>query len=103
MLDQGGAQIREAERRAEDAWWWDRVRAKLDETSVDKVPSVTVAVTETHDGAPCDCIDKRLTLIVGQELELTHTCHDGRVDKVVAQVVSIDTPLEPEHGKAEAR
>lgn len=65
-------------------------------------PTVTVHVTETHDGEPCDCIEQDMTLKVGQEVELTHTCHDGRVDKVVARVTSINVPG-PEHGTAEVR
>lgn len=62
---------------------------------------VTVHVTETHDGEACDCIEKDMTLGVGDEVELTHTCHDGRVDKVVATVTSIHLPVE--HGEAKRR
>lgn len=63
--------------------------------------TVVVHVTETHDGDACDCIEKTMTLEVGDEVELTHICHDGRVDKVVARVTAINPPTE--HGTAEVR
>lgn len=67
-------------------------------------PTVTVRTSETHDGAGCDCIDEELTLSVGETIELTHTCHDGRVDKVIATVLSIDVPPPVvEHGAVTKR
>jgi hypothetical protein len=63
--------------------------------------TVTVTVTETHDGQVCDCIDQEMTLRVGDELTLDHVCNDGRVDKVIAKVKAIKVErTEPEHGTA---
>lgn len=105
MLDQGGARVnREANQRATDRRFAEMAEAGRADRARVKTANVTVSVTETHDGDGCDCIDKTLVLEVGQELELTHTCHDGRVDKVIAKVVSIDgVPRAPEHGGAQIR
>ena len=96
LIDAGGARIRDRERFQQEAaeTFTEKVKRELTK------PTVTVVVTETHDGDACDCIDKTLTLEVGQELELEHVCHDGRVDKVIAKVTAIDHPKTPEHGKA---
>ncbi len=101
LIDQGGAQIRDEPIRYRERDTGPRITArKIAEPN----STVTVVVSETHDGAPCDCIDKELVLEIGQELELTHVCHDGRVDKVIAKVKAIKTvPGPPEHGSATAR
>lgn len=95
MLDAGGARMRERDLP---------MRYRVPTTSPRPKPeaTVTVHVTETHDGEACDCIEEDMTLRVGQEVELTHVCHDGRVDKVVARVTAI-TPAAPEHGAATTR
>lgn len=95
LIDAGGARMRERE-------WQREFEEEFPVHPSDKIPpveensSVTVSVTETHNGIACDCIDKVMMLKVGQELELSHVCHDGRLDKVIAKIISID----PEHGSA---
>lgn len=76
---------------------------KLNPPAADPAPMVAFIVTETHDDKPCDCItEKRIVLKVGEEIELTHVCHDGRVDKVIAKMVAVEF-AEPEHGSATKR
>lgn len=105
LLDQAGARVRSAtEDRQRLGEGVAREMQKVREMQRQSpVSTVTVEIHETHDGTPCDCIDKTLTLEIGQELELCHVCHDGRVDKVIAKVVSIKAAASPEHGSATAR
>lgn len=103
MIDAGGARMRERD-QMED--WGKDNKVRIPGFRIPPIrkpePTVTVHVTETHDGEPCDCIEQDMVLKVGQEVELTHTCHDGRVDKVVARVTAINIPG-PEHGTVEVR
>lgn len=92
MIDKGGA--RRWEQEQERGGFLIEAMAKKDSTFV------RIKVHETHDGENCGCIDSEMTLLVGDTLELTHTCHDGRVDKVIASVVEISR-AEPEHGLAQ--
>lgn len=99
MIDAGGAAMRQRE-MMED---WEkpsvsRPKAVPPESVAVPETTVTFSITETHDGEACECIDQTMTLKVGDELELLHTCHDGRVDKVIARIVSVDLPKAPEHG-----
>ncbi len=79
LLDAGGAMHRRGVGRTTPLGW-----PNLD------AGQVVVKVSETHDGDPCGCVDEEMTLKVGDSVELTHTCHDGRVDKVTALVVGIN-------------
>lgn len=100
LLDQGGARMRAREDFEMDRLMTPVKTAKTAKKKATPEASVRVAVTETHDGEACDCIDKEMVLKVGGELELEHICHDGRVDKVIARVLAIDVPAPTEHGKA---
>lgn len=96
-IDKGGARRWEEEREH---------RINLPGFPIEAMPKrrlatyVRVEVHETHDGADCECIDSEITLRVGDTLELSHTCNDGRLDKVIAKVVEIAV-AEPEHGLAQ--
>lgn len=97
VIDAGGARM------------WERDQQRTAERFLPKPPAATapapewsvfVTVVETHDGEPCECIDPKaseMTLRVGDTIELTHTCHDGRVDKVTARVQAINGPPPVEH------
>lgn len=54
--------------------------------------TVTLSTKETHDDEGCECISGTVTLAVGDTLVLTHVCNDGRVDRIVAQVLAISLP-----------
>lgn len=86
LIDRGGAEVwRRSERTTVQ-------RHRMVEPPPAPKPAarVVVEVVETHDGKPCACVDSpRKELTVGDVLELTHVCHDGRVDVVRATVVSI--------------
>lgn len=102
-LDAGGARMRERNRQSvsktADVFIKAARRAQPESTSTES--TVRVKTFETHDGKPCDCAEasKEMTLRVGDKVELEHICHDGRVDKVIAEVLSIDVPPPAvEHG-----
>lgn len=81
-----------------DKQFVDAVKEELRKTTPE--PTVRVRTKETHDGDACACVDKEMTLRVGDTIELEHVCHDGRVDKVFAEILSIDVPKPAvEHGK----
>lgn len=103
MIDQGGAMWRERDRKESGARMEERIRLAHERRAKEAAQAeatVIVKVTETHDGEDCGCVDQEMTLRVGETVELTHTCHDGRVDKVMARVVSINPAQGPEHGSA---
>jgi hypothetical protein len=98
LIDSGGAAMRERED------WSPPPLPKLvrpfGRTEKQEV-TVHFSVMETHDGTPCDCIAhevQEMTLKVGEAVILTHTCHDGRVDKITATIVGVDVPTVIEHG-----
>ncbi len=49
---------------------------------------LTFRVYETHDGVECKCINELVPIRIGDTINLLHTCHDGRVDKVEAKLLS---------------
>lgn len=101
LLDKAGADFHQSGQREAD--FVRRVREELERKKVSQevvptislyVPTVTVAVKETHDGEDCGCIDQERTMAVSDTIRLIHTCHDGRVDVVEAKILSIDFPVE---------
>lgn len=108
MLDKAGARMHEA--RQTEAIKKDPFGTGQTKESPFRIPVIEVepppkykvrfVVTETHDGEPCECIDQEITIGVGDSIELTHTCHDGRVDKVIGKLTEIVFPVE--HGSAGA-
>lgn len=113
LLDEGGARVRREQEIEDTANRFrlppslvedGRFGPKQEQPVLLSVPAAEVVfeVFETHDGEECDCITGRHTILqVGDEITLTHTCHDGRVDKVVAKVMAIQapTPIAPEHAE----
>jgi hypothetical protein len=125
LIDQGGARMRERDWQFDETPFGERLkeeaaRQKREAKAVTDAANqaalklsggqacITVEVVETHNGEPCDCIAddaKRMVLCVGDTLDLTHVCHDGRKDVVSAKVVAINfpAPTEPHHASAEVR
>lgn len=114
VIDKGGAAMRERNRIQDSAVEDFKRRIKRMKEPRDPVrlvpvrqpaeSSIVVDVVETHDGVECDCIDheaQEMTLRVGDTIELTHTCHDGRVDIVKATIREINLPTE--HAKVKVK
>lgn len=94
LLDKGGAMFHQRQQMRAEAGrdeLVDQATAEFHQSQTGPL-RVSFEIVETHDGDECPCLDdvKTTTLGVGDVLELTHTCHDGRVDKVIAKITAIE-------------
>jgi hypothetical protein len=94
LLDKGGAEVR----RLTDAESAARFQEQLDEIGAKRAPAIIVHTAETHDDASCDCLPSGdIVLKWGEKVTLTHTCHDGRIDKLTVEYIGLaEVPIE--HG-----
>lgn len=60
-------------------------------------PSVWISTVETHDGEVCACLPGAKEYKVGDKMTLTHTCVDGRVDVLEAEIVRFTNLPTPVH------